>query len=62
MLQQASSACLSLPLECIVCGSGWVVVLQHGLKLSTGCADSDAYWEVQAKVSGSLCSVQGHPA
>ena len=30
------------------------MVLQHGLKLSTGCDDSGAFQEVQAKVSLSL--------
>ena len=28
---------LSLPLECVACGGGWVVVLQRGLWLFTGC-------------------------
>ena len=48
---------LSPPLQCVT----WVV-LQHGLKLSTGCAGSGASQEVQAKDSCCLCSTQGHPA
>ena len=27
---------LNLPLECVACGGGWVVVLQHALKLALG--------------------------
>ena len=52
---------LSLPLECVACGGGWVV-LRHDLKLSTECAGSGASWEVQAKVIHHLCSACGHPA
>ena len=52
---------LSVPLECVTCGGGWVV-LRCGPKLSTGCTGSGASQEVQAKVSRCLCSVQGYPA
>ena len=31
---------LSLTLKCVACEGGWVV-LQHGLKLSTGCTGSE---------------------
>ena len=51
---------LSLPLECITCRGGWVV-LCHDLKLSTGYAGSGASWEIQAKVSHCLCSAWGPP-
>ena len=52
---------LSLALECVAVGRGWLV-LQHGLKLPAGCAGTGASWEVQAKVSFCLCPAQGHPA
>ena len=47
---------LSLPLECVTCGGSWMLVLWHGLKLSTDCYGSETSWEVQAKVSCRLCS------
>ena len=41
---------LSLLLECVTCGGGWVV-LQCGLNLSNGHDGSAASWEMQAKDS-----------
>ena len=40
---------LSPPLECVA--YGWVVLLQHGLQLSTGCTGCGASQEGQSKVS-----------
>ena len=42
------------------CGCGWVVMLQCGLKLFTGCAGSGAFHGVQNKVSHCLFSAWGH--
>ena len=53
---------LSLPLECVACGGCLLVVLQCGLKLSTGCTGCEASRDMQAKVNYCLCSVQGHMA
>ena len=36
------------------------MVLQRGLKLSTGCTGSGAFQEVQTNVSHDLCLAQGH--
>ena len=37
-----------LPLDCVSCGEGWVVIL-HGLKLFTGCTSSGASQELQGQ-------------
>lgn len=37
-------------------------MLGSGLKLSTGCTDSETSQEVQAKIRYCLCSAQGHLA
>ena len=46
---------LSPSLVDVTCGGGWLVTLPHGLNLSTGCAGSEASWEVQAKVVFFVC-------
>ena len=53
---------MSLPLECVACAGGCVVVIERGLRWSPGYTDSRASWEVQAKVIHHLCSACGHPA
>ena len=60
-LASAGLRCLvSLTPDCVAQRGGFVV-LQHDLKLATGCAGSGASQEVQVKVSHCLCPAWCYP-